>query len=69
MSQGVQRNDAEKYARECIEIVKIYQHLYIFAIEGMMELLYETVENIADVISEIDKYLTKMIQGSKTDGN
>ena len=69
MSKGVQRNDVEKYARECIEIVKDYEYLYVFAIEGMMELLYETVENIADVISEIDKYLTKMIQGSKTDGN
>lgn len=37
MSKGVQRNDVEKYARECIEIVKDYEYLYVFALEELIE--------------------------------
>ena len=49
MSQGVQRNDAEKYARECIEIVKDYEYLYVFALEELIEQLFENLEETIEV--------------------
>ena len=52
MSQGVQRNDAEKYARECIEIVKDYEYLYVFALEELIERLFE---NLVEMIENFKR--------------
>ncbi len=49
MSKGVQRNDAEKYARECIEIVKDYEYLYVFALEELIEQLFKNLEEAIEV--------------------
>lgn len=38
MSQGVQRNDAEKYARENIKTIKNYEFLYFCAPAEFMEM-------------------------------
>lgn len=38
MSQGVQRNDAEKYARENIKTIKNYEFLYFCALAEFMEM-------------------------------
>ena len=48
MSQGVQRNAAEQYARECIEIVKDYEYLYVFALEELIEQLFDNLEEIIE---------------------
>ena len=50
MSHGVQRNDAEKYAREGIEIVKDYEYLNVFALEELIEQLFENLEEIIEVL-------------------
>lgn len=49
MSKGVQRNDVEKYARECIEIVKDYEYLYVFALEELIEQLFKNLEEAIEV--------------------
>ena len=52
MSQGVQRNDAEEYAQEGIKFVKDYDHLYVFALEMITELLFE---DLVGIIEEFKK--------------
>lgn len=49
MSHGAQRNAAEQYARECIEIVKDYEHLYVFALEELIEQLFKNLEETIEV--------------------
>ena len=44
MSQGVQRNDAEKYARERIKTIKNYELLYFCFLGELMELFLEKWE-------------------------
>lgn len=44
MSQGVQRNDAEKYARERIKTIKNYEFLYFCFLGELMELFLEKWE-------------------------
>lgn len=41
MSQGVQRNDAEKYARERVKTIKNYEFLYFCFLGELMELFLE----------------------------
>ena len=49
MSHGAQRNAAEQYARECIEIVKDYEYLYVFALEELIEQLFKNLEETIEV--------------------
>lgn len=49
MGHGAQRNAAEQYARECIEIVKDYEYLYVFALEELIEQLFENLEETIEV--------------------
>ena len=68
MSKGVQRNDVEKYARECIEIVKDYEYLYVFALEELIEQLFKNLEEAIEVFKRdgvlygFPEFLRKQIQ-------
>ena len=49
MSHGAQRNAAEQYARENINIIKDYEYLYVFALEELIEQLFERLEETIEV--------------------
>ena len=48
MSQGAQRNNAEKYARENIKIIPNYDYLYIHELLLLTEAVIENLEKILE---------------------